>query len=149
MRQDPVSEPVSAQEISAGQTDLVKAKPRTKLINIIVILLAGIACGTILMLLTTQSPLTQEASAPLPTAPRAQQTLPPPVPTAAEEIKEEPVFKIELQGVMSTPAGHVALINGKVYEQGATIEGRKIQTIDLNRITVLYEGVTEEITLKK
>ncbi len=74
-------------------------------------------------------------------------------PTANTPIANAPPLSpsptLDLQGIMASSGQNIALINNSVYEEGAVIDGKKIIKINLNTITIEYNGKQEEITLKK
>ncbi|MBF0478776.1 MAG: hypothetical protein HQL26_04780 [Candidatus Omnitrophica bacterium] len=85
----------------------------------------------------TASKVSTQAITALPTA-----SVPPIVHTAPPT--QAPTFVIS--GIMSTGTKKVALINGEVYETGAEIDGYTIQSIDLQSVKLVKDGV--ELTLK-
>ena len=55
---------------------------------------------------------------------------------------------LNIQGIMANNGTAVALINNKIYEQGAEINGVKILNIGVKAITVLKEGKEETIQIQ-
>lgn len=65
--------------------------------------------------------------------------------SSADSGKPSSVFNI--QGVMTSGDKNVALINGKIYEEGNEIGGIKILSIEHNTIQISNNGKTETIQI--
>lgn len=70
-----------------------------------------------------------------------------PVPAIAQTEVPTSVI-LNVQGLMTNNGATVALINGKIYEQGSEINGIKILAIEGNSITVLRDGKEETIRVR-
>lgn len=56
---------------------------------------------------------------------------------------------LNVEGIMANNGSAVALINGKIYEAGDEIGGTQLVSIDENSITILKDGKTETIQLRR
>ena len=88
-----------------------------------------------------------------PSAPLAQIIIPPaagPEATTTKNAATPPprpaIFNI--QGIMTNNGSTVALINGKIYEQGDDIGGAKITNIGADTITISRNGTEETIPVR-
>lgn len=70
-------------------------------------------------------------------------TLPAPSPTP---VADPNVLKLE--GVMNNNGAMLALINGKIYEEGSAINGAKIVRIGENTVTISRDGEEEVLQVR-
>lgn len=69
----------------------------------------------------------------------------PPVKLNSKSLPTDPT---RVEGVMSMGGKMIALINGSIYEEGQSIDGKTITAINFAAVTVMEDGIKEDLPIK-
>jgi HD-like signal output (HDOD) protein len=140
--------PVSKAPARPGSSAAPAAgKPRRPSASLLVLTAAVVGALAVVMLRPYFIPAPTPQSAPVPKPPEtpAADTVPAPVAPAASA---SPFDSIKIQGIIYRADHPVALINGRMLDTGARINGAEIINIGPSQVTLAYAGKQKVFKLK-